>query len=87
MQTLSATEVARNLSRLLDSLEHGGEEIVIIRNKHPVAKLVPGAARMNAVEALGDIFATLDDSEGGAWLDDIERGNRLLVAEARDPWA
>ena len=87
MKTLSATEVARNLSRLLDSLEHGGEEIVVMRNKHPVAKLVPGAARMNAVEALGDIFATLDDSEGAAWLDDMEHGERLLVAEARDPWA
>ena len=69
MQTMSATEVARNLSRLLDSLEHGGEEIVVMRNKHPVAKLVPGAARMTAIEALGDIFATLDDSEGGAWLE------------------
>ena len=87
MRTLSATEVARNLSRLLDSLEHGGEEIVVMRNQHPVAKLVPGAARMNAIEALGDIFATLDDSEGAVWLDDINRGGRLLVAEARDPWA
>lgn len=87
MQSLSATEVARNFSRLLDSLEHGGEEIVVMRNKHPVAKLVPGAARMSALEALGDIFATLDDSEGSAWLEDIARGDRLRVAEARDPWA
>ena len=87
MKTLSASDVARNFSRLLDSLEHGGEEIVVMRNKHPVAKLVPGAARMNAIEALGDIFATLDDAEGDAWLKDIARGDRLLVAEARDPWA
>jgi antitoxin (DNA-binding transcriptional repressor) of toxin-antitoxin stability system len=87
MQALSATEVARNFSRLLDSLEHGGEEIVVMRNKHPVAKLVPGAARMTAIEALGDIFATLDDAEGTAWIEDIARGDRLRVAEARDPWA
>lgn len=87
MRTLSATEVARNFSRLLDSLEHGGEEIVVMRNKHPVAKLVPGAARMNAIEALGDLYATLDDSDGAAWLEDIRRGDRLMVAEARDPWA
>jgi hypothetical protein len=58
-----------------------------MRNKHPVAKLVPGAARMNAIEALGDIFATLDDAEGAAWIKDIERGDRLMAAEARDPWA
>lgn len=87
MQSLSATEVARNFSRLLDSLEHGGEEIVVMRNKHPVAKLVPGATRMTAIEALGDIFATLDDAEGSAWLNDIARGDRLRVAESRDPWA
>jgi len=86
MRTLTATVVARTFSRLLDSLEHGGEEIVVMRNKHPVAKLVPGAPRMNAIEALGDIYATLDDAEGGAWLKDIKSGERLRVAEARDPW-
>ena len=87
MRTLTSTEVARSFSRLLDSLEHGGEEIVVMRNKHPVARLVAGAARMNAVEALGDIHATLDDAEGTAWLKDIKRGKRMLAAEARDPWA
>jgi antitoxin (DNA-binding transcriptional repressor) of toxin-antitoxin stability system len=84
---LSATEVARSFSRLLDSLEHGGEEIVVMRNKHPAAKLVSGAARMNALEALGDIYSTIDDTAGASWLADIDRGKRLLVAEARDPWA
>jgi antitoxin (DNA-binding transcriptional repressor) of toxin-antitoxin stability system len=73
MRTLTATEVSRNFSRLLDGLEHGGEEIVVLRNKHPVSKLVPGAARMNAIEALGDLYATLDDEEGARWLADIHR--------------
>jgi antitoxin (DNA-binding transcriptional repressor) of toxin-antitoxin stability system len=87
MKTMSATDVARHFSRVLDSLENGGEEIVIMRNKHPAAKLIPGAPRMNAIEALGDIFATLDDSEGAAWLADINAGKRFLAAEKRDPWA
>ena len=86
MRTLTATVVSRTFSRLLDSLEHGGEEIVIMRNKHPVAKLVPGAPRMNAIEALGDLYGTLHDAEGGAWLDDIRSHERRWVAEARDPW-
>ena len=86
MRMLTATVVARTFSRLLDSLEHGGEEIVVTRNKHPVAKLVPGAPRMNAIQALGDIYATLEDSEGDAWLEDIRSCERLRVAEARDPW-
>ncbi len=87
MRILSATEGARSFSRILDAMEQGGEEIVVMRNRHPVAKLVPGAPRMTAIEALGDIYSTLDDQEGAAWLADIRKGDRLRVAEARDPWA
>jgi prevent-host-death family protein len=87
MRTLSATEISRNFSHVLDSLEHGGDEIVIMRNKHPVARLIPGTPRMTALEAFGDLYRTLDDAEGQAWLADIEKGDRMLVAETRDPWA
>lgn len=87
MITMTATEVARGFSRILDKLERGGDEIVIIRNNHPVAKIVPGAPRMNAIEALGDLHGTLDDREGAAWLADIRKGDRKFAAEARDPWA
>lgn len=86
MITMTATEVVRGFSRLLDKLEHGGEEIVIVRNNHPIAKLTPGAPRMNAIEALGDLYGTLDDHEGTAWLEDIRKGDRMIAAEARDPW-
>ena len=86
MKTLTATVVARSFSRLLDSLERGGEEIVVTRNKHPVARLVPGAPHMTAIEALGDLYGTLDDKEGETWLEDIRSGGRLRVAEVRDPW-
>lgn len=84
---MTATEVSRKFSRLLDSLEHGGEEVVIVRNQHPVAKLVPGAPRMNALEALGDVYGVLEDAEGDGWLADIRKGDRMLAAEKRDPWA
>jgi antitoxin (DNA-binding transcriptional repressor) of toxin-antitoxin stability system len=87
MKTLSATDVARSFSRILDALGHGGEVIVVMRNKQPVAKLVPGAPRMTALEALADIHRTLDDSEGDAWLADTQGADRLLVRETRDPWA
>jgi antitoxin (DNA-binding transcriptional repressor) of toxin-antitoxin stability system len=86
MRTLTATDVARNFRRILDSLEHGGGEIVILRNRHPVAKLVPGAPRMTALEALGDLHGNLTDHEGEAWLKDIRHGDRRLAAERRDPW-
>lgn len=87
MKTMTATEVSRNFSRVLDTLERGDEEIVILRGKHPVARMVPGAPRLTALEALGDLFRTLDDTEGEAWLADMVDADRPLGRELRDPWA
>lgn len=84
---MTATEVSRNFSRVLDTLERGDEEIVILRGRHPVARMVPGAPRMTAIEALGDLYRTLDDAEGKAWLEDVARADRRRGREVRDPWA
>ena len=84
---MTATEVSRNFSRVLDTLERGDEEIVILRGRHPVARMVPGAPRMTALEALGDLYRTLDDAEGEAWLEDMAGADRRLRREVRDPWA
>jgi len=87
MKILTATEVSRNFSRVLDELERGGEEIVIVRGKHPIAKMVPGAPRLTALEALADLFRTIDDAEGRDWLTDMAKADRRLRKEVRDPWA
>ena len=87
MRTVTATEAARNFSRVLDLLEHESEEIVVLRNNQPVAKLVPGAPRMTALEALGDLYRTLPDAEGKAWMDAAGRMDRRMRKQVRDPWA
>jgi len=87
MRTLTATEVARQFSRVLDSLEQGGEEIVVLRNQQPVARLVPGAARLSALEALADLYRTLPDEDGAAWLQDLRGADRPMAREMTDPWA
>jgi antitoxin (DNA-binding transcriptional repressor) of toxin-antitoxin stability system len=87
MKTMTATEVSRNFSRVLDTLERGDEEIVVLRGRHPVARMVPGAPRMTALEALGDLYRTLDDAEGEVWLEDMAGADRRLGREVRDPWA
>lgn len=85
MRTITATEAARNFSRILDMLEHGAEEIVVLRNNHPVAKLVPGAPRMTALEALADLYRTLPDDEGAAWLNTSSKMDRPLRRQIQDP--
>jgi len=86
MKILTATEVSRQLSRVLDELERGGEEIVVMRGRHPVAKMVPGAQRLTALEALADLHRILDDETGKAWLKDMARVEHPAKKEMHDPW-
>jgi antitoxin (DNA-binding transcriptional repressor) of toxin-antitoxin stability system len=50
MKTISATELARNLRRVLDRVVADGEEIVIERNHEQIARLVAGPGRQNALD-------------------------------------
>jgi antitoxin (DNA-binding transcriptional repressor) of toxin-antitoxin stability system len=48
MKTIRATELARNLRRVLDRVVTDGEEVVIERNHEQLARLVAGPGRQNA---------------------------------------
>jgi len=87
MLTMTATEVARRFSKVLDRLEFGTEEIAIVRNNHTVAKLVPGAPRMTAMEVFGDLYGVLGDEEGAHWLRDTRGADSRLTSVLSDPWA
>jgi len=87
MTLINATDLARNLSRVLDRLERGDEEIVIVRNNHAVGKLVPGAPRMTAAEAFADLGGTLTPAEAAAWKKDMAKFDRRAAREMSDPWA
>jgi len=91
MKTLSVTEVARNFSAVVDSLERDQEEIVLVRNRRQVARLVPEAPRQDALEVFGDLYRTLDDSAAEALLKAVSsarKGRRSgRVSELRNPWA
>ncbi|MDO9566354.1 MAG: hypothetical protein Q7J15_06415 [Candidatus Desulfaltia sp.] len=43
MGIMTATEFAKNIKKTLDRLEFSGEEIIIIRNKHQIARLISGS--------------------------------------------
>jgi antitoxin (DNA-binding transcriptional repressor) of toxin-antitoxin stability system len=85
MTSITATDMGRNLSRVLDRLEFAGEEMTIVRNQHVIGRILPGAPRMNAREVLSELFGSLTDAEGADWLKD---SRKLKVSErVRDPWA
>ena len=89
MKTLTVTEVARNLSAVLDGVEREQEEVVLVRNHRRIARLVPEPPARNALEVLGDLYRTLDDSTADALAAAIHgarKGKRGTLGELRDPW-
>ena len=90
MRSLSVTEVARNFSRVLDHLERDQEEVVLVRNHRPVARLIPEPPTQDALAVLGDLYRTMDDATAGALAGALRatrnRGKGTL-SELRNPWA
>ncbi len=90
MKTLSVTEVARNFSAVLDSVERNQEEVVLVRNERLIARLVPEAPRQDALEVFGDLYRTLDDDTADALLAALNKDRkrrRGRLSEMRQPWA
>ena len=53
MRRVTATELARTLSDLLDAVEHSGESLLVVRQGREVARIEPvSAANGSAVKAL-----------------------------------
>ena len=90
MKTISVTTVARNFSAVLDALERHQEEILLVRNRRNVARLVPEAPYQDALSVFGDLYRTLEDQSADALLaamTSVRKRRRGRVSELRDPWA
>jgi antitoxin (DNA-binding transcriptional repressor) of toxin-antitoxin stability system len=86
VQTITATDLSRNFRAMLNRVEFQHEELLIMRNNFPVARLVPGPATMTAAEAFADLYNTLPEGAGTTWLSD-SRVEDNRDSEVRDPWA
>ena len=87
---LSVTEVARNFRAVLGRVEHQQEEIVLVRNRRQVARLVPEAPQRTALEVFGDLYRTLDDRTAAvlaAQVSAARKSRRGRLSELRSPWA
>lgn len=83
---ISSTELARNIKQILDRVEHRGEEVVIIRNNHRIARLIPGTTHMTALEAMADLFATLSPDAAQDWLQDSRTLPGDDLSQLKNPW-
>jgi len=85
MQTVTATDLSRNFRVMLNRVEFQHEELLIVRNNFPVARLVPGSATMTAAQAFSDLYCTLPEDAGKTWLADSRLDDKQ-ESEVRDPW-
>jgi len=90
MKKMTVTEIARNFSSVMDGVESEQEEIIVVRNDKPIARLVPEPPEMTALEVLGDLYRTLDDETADSLSDAIKRtrkGKGGTLGSLRNPWA
>ncbi len=90
MHAVSATEFARNFSRMLDQVEHQGVTIAIVRNRKQVATVLPKLRQQGAMEAFGDLYRPLKGTVKDDWMADSRRVGRAfkgrLGGKRQDPW-
>lgn len=85
MQTITATELARNTREILDKVASRGETVVIERNHTMVAQIMPPQQTMTASQALAGLtLPVLTLAQATAWLKD-SKGD--FGDGVRDPWA
>lgn len=85
MQTISATDLARNTREILDKIVSHGEAVAIERNHTLVAQIVPPTRSMTAAQALAGLtLPMLTPQHAITWLKDSKDDFGDAV---RDPWA
>lgn len=86
MKTITATELARNLRKVLDRVAETGGEYSIERNRQVVARVVPGVREQNALEAMADLYRRLPAGAAETWEEDARKAGEALDDGLRDPW-
>ena len=86
MKTITATELARNLRKVLDQVAESGGEYSIERNRQVVARVLPGMREQNALEAMADLYQRLPASAAETWEEDARRAAGKFDDALRDPW-
>ena len=84
MQTISATDLARNTREILDLVATRGETVVVERNRVLIAQIIPPERTMTAAQAIAGLKTMLEPDEAAAWL---KESREVFDETVRDPWA
>ena len=82
MQIISASDLARNTSAILERILLG-ETVSVMRNRTEIAHIVPAKRTMTAAQAIAGLGGRLTPAQGDCWLKE-SRGE--FDEEVTDPW-
>jgi antitoxin (DNA-binding transcriptional repressor) of toxin-antitoxin stability system len=82
MQIISASDLARNTSAILERILMG-ETVSVIRNRTEIAHIIPAKRTMTAAQAIAGVEGGLSPAQGESWIKD-SRGE--FDEEVRNPW-
>lgn len=85
MVEMTVTEFVKKLRAVFDRIEFKGEEVILMRNKHRIARIVPGSPYLTAIEAMGDLYRTLPEDAAEDWLEE-SRVTKTVSEESHNPW-
>jgi hypothetical protein len=77
MIEISVTKFSRNLRKIFDRIEYQREEIILIRNKQRIFRIIPGVSHLKATEAMSDLYQTIANEAAETWLEDSRIKNSL----------
>ena len=83
MEIISASDLARNTSAILEQILMG-ESVSVMRNRTEIAHIVPAKRTMTAAQAIAGLEGGLSPAQGESWLKD-SRGE--FDEEVGNPWA
>lgn len=90
MKTLTVADAARDFRAVLDGVELTQKEVIFVRAKRKVARLVPEPPALNALEVFSDLTGSVDAATGDALAKAVGKarnGRRGTLGELRNPWA
>ena len=90
MKMLNVSDVARRFGQVLDEVEDKQEEIVLVRNRRQMARLVPEPPQQIALEVFGDLAGSLDEKTAAALAKAVRtsrEGRAARLNGLRSPWA
>jgi len=87
MKQMTVEQVMGDFGAVLNRVERDHEEILVVRENHHVARIVPEPASQTALEVLGDLYQALDDRAADAWSKAIASlRTRGTLGELRQSW-